>query len=55
MHGDDFGALAVKKDSPLKSAKDLEGKTVAVNTLKNILDTSVARVGAQGRRRPVAR
>ena len=27
----------VGKDSPIKSAKDLEGKTVAVNTLNNIV------------------
>ena len=30
-------AIEVLKDSPLKSAKDLEGKTVAVNTLNNIV------------------
>ena len=34
-------ASRVKKGSPIKSAKDLEGKTVAVNTLKNIGDTTV--------------
>ncbi|MFI0235838.1 ABC transporter substrate-binding protein [Streptomyces sp. NPDC016845] len=39
--GADFGAVVVKKGSPLKTAKDLEGKTVAVNTLKNINDTTV--------------
>ncbi|MEV1022915.1 ABC transporter substrate-binding protein [Streptomyces sp. NPDC050264] len=39
--GADFGAVVVKKDSPLKTAKDLEGKKVAVNTLKNINDTTV--------------
>ncbi|MCX4831206.1 ABC transporter substrate-binding protein [Streptomyces sp. NBC_00006] len=37
----DFGAVVVNKDSPIKSAKDLEGKKVAVNTLKNINDTTV--------------
>ncbi len=37
----DFSAVVVKKDSPIKSAKDLEGKTVSVNTLKNIGDTTV--------------
>lgn len=37
----DFGAVVVDKDSPIKSAKDLEGKKVAVNTLKNINDTTV--------------
>ncbi|HET6626189.1 MAG TPA: ABC transporter substrate-binding protein [Nocardioidaceae bacterium] len=37
----DFSAVVVKEDSPIQSAKDLEGKTVAVNTLKNIGDTTV--------------
>ncbi|MFD4600553.1 ABC transporter substrate-binding protein [Streptomyces sp. NPDC058464] len=41
VEGHDYGALVVKKGSSLKSAKDLEGRTVAVNTLNNILDTSV--------------
>jgi NitT/TauT family transport system substrate-binding protein len=39
--GKDFGALVVKKGSALKSAKELEGKKVAVNTLKNINETAV--------------
>lgn len=39
--GADFGGVVVKGDSPVKSAKDLAGKKVAVNTLKNIGDTSV--------------
>ena len=39
--GADFAELAVKKGSPLKSAKDVEGKEVAANTLNNICDTSV--------------
>jgi NitT/TauT family transport system substrate-binding protein len=39
--GRDFGAIIAPGDSPLKSAKDLDGKTVAVNNLKNIGDTSV--------------
>ena len=30
-------AIEVLKDSPIKGAKDLEGKTVAVNTLNNIV------------------
>jgi NitT/TauT family transport system substrate-binding protein len=30
-------AIEVLKDSPIKAAKDLEGKTVAVNTLNNIV------------------
>jgi NitT/TauT family transport system substrate-binding protein len=47
--GRDFGAIIAPGDSPLKSAKDLEGKTVAVNNLKNIGDTSVkAAVRAAG-------
>lgn len=29
-------SLLVSKDSPIRSAKDLEGKTVAVNTLNNV-------------------
>jgi NitT/TauT family transport system substrate-binding protein len=39
--GKDISAVAVKKDSVIKSAKDLVGKTVAVNTLQNIGDTTV--------------
>jgi len=39
--GRDFGAIIAPGDSPIKNAKDLEGKTVAVNNLKNIGDTSV--------------
>ncbi|WP_030542699.1 ABC transporter substrate-binding protein [Streptomyces albus] len=39
--GADFGGVAVAKDSGIKSAKDLAGKKVAVNTLKNISDTAV--------------
>ena len=39
--GKDFAALMVKADSPVKTAADLEGKTVAANTLQNIVDTSV--------------
>ena len=37
--GKDFGAVVVKGDSPIKTAKDLAGKKVSVNTLKNIGDT----------------
>ena len=36
----DFGGLVVK-DPAITSPKDLEGKTVAANTLKNIVGTSV--------------
>jgi NitT/TauT family transport system substrate-binding protein len=39
--GKDFGAITVKKGSPIKSPKELEGKKVAVNTLKNINETAV--------------
>jgi NitT/TauT family transport system substrate-binding protein len=41
VDGEDFAALMVKGDSPIQSAKDLAGKTVAANTLNNIVDTSV--------------
>src|SRR3954452_14497308 len=33
---DAWDAIVVPKGSPIKSAKDLEGRTVAVNTLRNI-------------------
>ncbi|MFE2969975.1 ABC transporter substrate-binding protein [Streptomyces sp. NPDC059340] len=39
--GKDFGAITVKKGGPITSAKELEGKKVAVNTLKNINETAV--------------
>ncbi len=39
--GHDFSAIIAPGDSPIKNAKDLEGKTVAVNNLNNIGDTSV--------------
>jgi NitT/TauT family transport system substrate-binding protein len=39
--GRDFGALVVKGDSGIESAKDLVGRKVAVNALKNINDTTV--------------
>lgn len=41
VDGEDFAALMVKNDSPIRTAADLEGKTVAANTLQNIVDTSV--------------
>jgi NitT/TauT family transport system substrate-binding protein len=41
VDGEDFAGLFVRADSPIKSPKDLEGKTVAANTLQNIVDTSV--------------
>ncbi|MFY1633244.1 ABC transporter substrate-binding protein [Solwaraspora sp. WMMB335] len=37
----DFGGVVVAADSPIQTAADLAGKKVAVNTLKNIGDTSV--------------
>ncbi|WP_020639424.1 ABC transporter substrate-binding protein [Amycolatopsis balhimycina] len=40
----DSSGVVVKKDSAIKSAKDLVGKTVAVNTLQNIGDTTVREV-----------
>lgn len=39
--GGDVTGVAVRKDSPVKSARDLAGRTVAVNTLQNIGDTTV--------------
>ncbi|MCP2328819.1 NitT/TauT family transport system substrate-binding protein [Hamadaea flava] len=39
--GEDFGGLFVKAGSPITSPKDLVGKTVATNTLKNIVELSV--------------
>lgn len=41
VQGKDIGAIVVPKGSPAQSAKDLVGKRVAVNTLKNICDTTV--------------
>ena len=39
--GKDFGAVVVTANSPIRTAKDLAGRRVAVNTLKNIGDTTV--------------
>ncbi|MQA13259.1 MAG: nitrate ABC transporter substrate-binding protein [Pseudonocardiaceae bacterium] len=39
--GEDYVELLVGDDSPIRSAADLAGKTVAVNTLQNLGDTSV--------------
>jgi NitT/TauT family transport system substrate-binding protein len=41
VQGKDFGGVVVKAGSPLKTAADLAGKRVAVNTLNNINDTTV--------------
>jgi NitT/TauT family transport system substrate-binding protein len=37
----DFGALMVAGDSPIRRVRDLEGKTIAVNTLQNIAEVVV--------------
>ncbi|GID93712.1 ABC transporter substrate-binding protein [Amorphoplanes digitatis] len=42
--GKDFGAVVVKDGSPIKTAADLAGKRVAVNTLKNINTTTINKV-----------
>ena len=39
--GRDYSAIVVADGSPIRSAKDLAGKQVAVNTLKNLGDTTV--------------
>jgi NitT/TauT family transport system substrate-binding protein len=48
--GADFGGVTVTKGSPIRTAADLAGKKISVNTLKNIGDTtireSVRKVGA---------
>jgi NitT/TauT family transport system substrate-binding protein len=41
LSGKDYGGVVVKADSPITSARGLAGKSVAVNTLKNIGDTTV--------------
>ncbi|MFI7292897.1 ABC transporter substrate-binding protein [Streptomyces sp. NPDC050121] len=41
LQGKDFNALMVKKGSAITSPKDLQGKQVAINTLKNINETAV--------------
>lgn len=40
----DFGAVIVPADSPIKSPADLAGKTVSVNNLQNIGDTTIRQV-----------
>src|SRR4051794_30601224 len=39
--GRDFSAIVVNGNSPIRTPKDLAGKRIAVNTLKNIGDTTV--------------
>lgn len=41
ISGHDFSAILVPGDSPISSAKDLAGKTVAVNNLNNIGEIAV--------------
>ncbi|MGH3322533.1 MAG: ABC transporter substrate-binding protein [Streptosporangiaceae bacterium] len=38
---DGWSAILVSHDSPIKKPKDLEGKTIAVNTLKNVASETV--------------
>src|SRR5687768_12175046 len=35
--GKDFGSVLVRGDSPIRTAADLPGRTIAVNTLRNIV------------------
>lgn len=42
--GKDFGGVVVPAGSPIKSAKDLAGKTVSVNNLSNIGDITIKSV-----------
>jgi NitT/TauT family transport system substrate-binding protein len=45
----DFSAILVPGDSDIRSPKDLEGKTLAVNTLKNVAElTAKASLAKQG-------
>ncbi|WP_250030049.1 ABC transporter substrate-binding protein [Paractinoplanes maris] len=39
--GRDFSAIVVQGNSPIRSARELAGKRIAVNTLKNLGDTTV--------------
>ncbi|HEX4811380.1 MAG TPA: ABC transporter substrate-binding protein [Nonomuraea sp.] len=39
--GKDFSAVLVKPDSPIRTAKDLAGRKISVNQLRNIGDTTV--------------
>jgi NitT/TauT family transport system substrate-binding protein len=41
VDGKDYGAIVVKAGSPIRTAADLVGRKVAVNTLKNIAETAV--------------
>ncbi len=50
--GRDFSAVVVAGGSPIRSAKDLAGKRVAVNTLKNLGDTTVRQSVRQDKGNP---
>jgi NitT/TauT family transport system substrate-binding protein len=39
--GKDFGSVLVRADSPIRTPADLAGRNIAVNTLRNIVDTTV--------------
>jgi len=41
VDGADFGSVLVRGDSPIQNAADLAGRSIAVNTLRNIVDTTV--------------
>jgi NitT/TauT family transport system substrate-binding protein len=41
VDGQDFGSVLVNAGSPIRGAADLPGRSVAVNTLQNIVDTTV--------------
>lgn len=44
LEDDGFSAVVVPEDSPIQSPADLAGKTVSVNTLSNIGDTTISHV-----------
>ncbi|MEU8608240.1 ABC transporter substrate-binding protein [Actinoplanes sp. NPDC048791] len=50
--GRDFSAVVVAGGSPIRTAKDLAGKRVAVNTLKNLGDTTVRQSVRQDKGNP---
>lgn len=46
VSGEDFSAVVVPEDSDVEDVADLAGRTVAVNTLNNIGDTTIRKVVA---------
>lgn len=49
VQGEDFADVLVREDSDIQDAADLQGRTVGVNTLNNISDTTIrAAIEAQG-------